>query len=77
MRKMTRFGGQNREINFEYVICNIVMKHSNKPELNMIEVTEHTHMHSDKHRHSIGIMAGFQKVQFALQIAYQCTTVFI
>ena len=53
------------------------MKYSNKPELNMTEVTEHTHMHSNKHRHSIGIMAGFQKLQFALLITYQCTTVFI
>ena len=74
---MTHFGGQNREINFEYVIYSTVMKYSNKPELNMTEVTEHTHMHSKNHRHSIGIMAGFQKAPFALQITYQCTTVFV
>ena len=73
---MTHFGGQNREINFQYVIYNIAKKYSNK-QLNMTEVTEHTHMHSNKHIHSIGIMAGFQKLQLALQITYQCTTVFI
>ena len=50
---MTHFRGQNREINFEYVIYSTVMKYSNKPELNMTEVTEHTHMHSKNHRHSI------------------------